>query len=585
MEGINSIHSISPTIQRPIIFDGQESVSYAQETVTLNKQDYIELIRQSNYWKAQHKKVKEELDKSRQKTAQEEAKNKDLHNRLFGHKSEKDSKQKSKKHTGNSNQSSTTPRGQQSGSQGHGRTTRPNLPIVNEQQDLAEDEKACPDCGLPHKRTPGLDEESDVIEVEVSAHVRRIKRHAYTPHPSCSCEGCKSVIIAPAPIRLIPKSPYSVSLWVEVILGKYRYGQPSNRYLTDLKDQGLPVSAGTLAGGLKQLFPLFEPIQEALYCQQMQEDLFHNDETRWEVFVDIEGKVGSRWYLWVTRSQSVIYYCIDPSRSAAVPGAHFAGLQRDRVIIVCDRYSAYKKLARLSDVILLAYCWAHVRRDFLDAGRSYKNLEDWALEWKQHIATLYHLNKQRRAQWSHDLPIFNQTADFYQTQYDLQAHLNMMYAQAHQVVTQIGNDNIQAGRNITSLAEVTNSAEKQQIKVYRSLLNHWQGLTLFVQNPQVPLDNNPAENAIRNPVTGRSAYAGSSSIWSAELSATLFSITQTLLLWDINPRHWLHSYLTACAENAGKPPQNIQDFIPWQMSESTKAKLSKPKPLKQPKPP
>jgi len=87
------------------------------------------------------------------------------------------------------------------------------------------------------------------------------------------------------------------------------------------------------------------------------------------VFEAIEGKVGWRWYLWLTRSASVIYYVIDPSRSAAVPGAHFKGLSQDRVIIVCDRYSAYKKLARLLPIILLAFCWAHVRRDFLNAGK------------------------------------------------------------------------------------------------------------------------------------------------------------------------------------------------------------------------
>ncbi len=138
----------------------------------------------------------------------------------------------------------------------------------------------------------------------------------------------------------------------------------------DLRDLGLPVSPGTIADGLQALAPLFQPVVDALYRQQVGERLFHNDETRWEVFEAIDGKTGSRWYLWVTRSASVIYFCIDPSRSAAVPGAHFAGLRQDLVIIVCDRYSAYKKLARLVGAILLAFCWAHVRRDFLDAGRT-----------------------------------------------------------------------------------------------------------------------------------------------------------------------------------------------------------------------
>jgi hypothetical protein len=83
---------------------------------------------------------------------------------------------------------------------------------------------------------------------------------------------------------------------VQVILAKYYYGQPTHRQLQDLRDQGLPVSPGTVAGGLQAIAPLFEPLSEAFYCRQMSEPLFHGDETRWEVFVALEGKVGSRWY-------------------------------------------------------------------------------------------------------------------------------------------------------------------------------------------------------------------------------------------------------------------------------------------------
>ncbi|MCG6869321.1 MAG: transposase, partial [Gammaproteobacteria bacterium] len=68
---------------------------------------------------------------------------------------------------------------------------------------------------------------------------------------------------------MISRSDYDVSFWVEVILGKYRDDQPTNRYLQDLKDQGLAVSPGTVAGGLQAIASLFEPIVEALYCQQM----------------------------------------------------------------------------------------------------------------------------------------------------------------------------------------------------------------------------------------------------------------------------------------------------------------------------
>ena len=358
MEGTTNPSSTSVPHRSLACLDAGQSSPFSQQWVTITKQEHIDLTSRANYWEAQHARAKSEIEKLRQEAILKDAKIKDLQNRLFGKKSEKTSARKSEK-DGQGGTPSKRRRGQQPGSRGHGRTKRPDLPIVPDESDLTEEEKSCPTCGLPYLSTSALDEHSDVIEVEVKAHVRRIRRMAYTRNPGCLCEEAPAILTAPPPPRLIPRSNYAVSFWVEVILGKYRYGQPSNRYLQDLADQGLPVSPGTLAGGLQALAPLFEPVLEALYCKQMSEQIFHNDETRWEVFVDLPGKVGTRWYLWVTRSPSVIFYCIDPSRSAAVPGAHFAGLQAEKVIIVCDRYSAYKKLARLAPNILLAFCWAH----------------------------------------------------------------------------------------------------------------------------------------------------------------------------------------------------------------------------------
>ena len=102
---------------------------------------------------------------------------------------------------------------------------------------------------------------------------------------------------APPLPRLIPRSPYGVSFRVEVLLSKFQYAQPTHRHLEDLGDLALTASPGTVAGGLRAIAPLLEPIMAGFYEKQMTETLFHNDETRWEVFVALEGKVGSRWYL------------------------------------------------------------------------------------------------------------------------------------------------------------------------------------------------------------------------------------------------------------------------------------------------
>ena len=103
-------------------------------------------------------------------------------------------------------------------------------------------------------------------------------------------------------------------------------------------------------------------------------------------------------------------------------------------------------------------------------------------------------------------------------------------------------------------------------KVLESLKAHWKGLTVFVDHPEVPMDNNKAERMERIPVIGRKNFYGSGAIWSGQLSAILFSIFQTLILWNINPRLWLTAFLEACAANQGNVPDNIQSFLPWNMS-------------------
>ena len=105
-------------------------------------------------------------------------------------------------------------------------------------------------------------------------------------------------------------------------------------------------------------------------------------------------------------------------------------------------------------------------------------------------------------------------------------------------------------------------------KVLRSLRNHWQGLTLFVEDPDLPMDNNQAERALRGPVVGRKNYYGSGAQWSGELSATLFSLFHTLQRWRINPRTWLTEYLNACAVAGGRVPEDFARFLPWNRREA-----------------
>jgi hypothetical protein len=121
------------------------------------------------------------------------------------------------------------------------------------------------------------------------------------------------------------------------------------------------------------------------------------------------------------------------------------------VIIVCDRYSAYKKLARLVGIILRAFCWAHVRREVLDAGRALAELEAWALDWKAHSGELYHLNQQRLAQWRPELPLSEQNAAFGPAHQALQAALGNLHDEAVRALQ----DTVNEGKEGTNAAVVS----------------------------------------------------------------------------------------------------------------------------------
>ena len=93
------------------------------------------------------------------------------------------------------------------------------------------------------------------------------------------------------------------------------------------------------------------------------------------------------------------------------------------------------------------------------------------------------------------------------------------------------------------------------------------------------MDNNTSERQLRLPVVGRKNYYGSGSIWSGMLATFLFTIFQTLLLNQVNPKHFMLAYLEACAINGGKPPENIDTFLPWNLSEQQKAAWGYPEPF------
>ena len=281
-----------PVIDVPLERSGQ---------ILISEKEYLELKCEVGFWQAMHHKscIREKILK--QTIKEQEGKIRDLRSRVFGKKSEK--KSSNKDQIGSKEPKSKRRRGQQPGSKGHGRTKRPSLPQKREEAKFPE-APVCPCCNEPY--LPDGSKDAEIIEVEVKAYTRVIKRRQMKK--GCTCKGIPRSITAPIPPKVLPKSEYGLSIWEAVLLTKFHYSQPTNRLLNQYGELGLPISPGTIAGGLKKLKELFQPVYDALYRHQMTEDMFHNDESGWKVFESVEGKIGNRWWLWVSRSISVVYF-------------------------------------------------------------------------------------------------------------------------------------------------------------------------------------------------------------------------------------------------------------------------------------
>ena len=585
----------------------EEFSSFVEDTVTLSRDEYEELTRQAsqgNYWKEQantlenqHKhackdkdfllnqvvkligqinvletktgssqdhcwqkeKLRETIKTLRAEIEEKKGVIRSLKQQLFDRKSEK-GVCKSESQPNTSEALKKKPRGQQKGTRGHGRTKHTNLAV--KQEFIPIKETCCLECGEAYSSLPS--DKSNIFEVEVKGYTRVIERQKLVRN--CKCPGPK-IIIAPRAAKVLPKNPYGVSVWEYFLRHKFLQAQPINRILKSLEYLGVKISSGTVAGGLKKIAPLFEPLHNAFYNKQMTESHFNSDESPWKVFEQIKDKIGNRFYLWVTRSKSVVFFLIDPTRSAKAPLKHFSKLCLDNVIVVCDRYSSYFKLARLNPFITLAFCWVHVRRDFLKIANSYPDLADWGLEWVNSIGKFYQLNKERLLAWNPELPLLQQSSLFKEKQEALTAALHQMKVRC---------DTLFEADKQAKKEKIGEQLHPSQHKALKSMRRCWQGLTVFLEHPETPMDNNSAERSIRNPVIGRKNYYGSGSLWSAKLAAMMFTIFQTILLWKINPQTYLTLYLQACAENNGKAPKNIDEFLPWNMSTARLEQLQKP---------
>jgi transposase len=513
-------------------------VDQLRAEVACLRRDNLELRQQAGYWKGMHAQACRRIGELQKEVEHLHGANRQLQAQAFGRKSEKQSRSdRSNELEDPTDATPKRPRGRQPGQPAPRRRDYSHLPLREQFIDLPEAQQTCPQCGRPLKAC-GI-EDSEQLEIESVVYRRVIRRRR--GQRTCDCPGPRTVTAPPAP-KLIPKSLLGVSVWVEILLDKFASYRPTQRLLEQWRLLGLDLAAGTVTDGLQRLEPLFQPILAALLQRNRQSHYKQADETRWLVFVEQQGKVGFGWWLWVFNSEDTVVYLLDDSRSHQVPEDHYP--PQAAGVLMVDRYSAYKAMLQVKNgTLILVFCWAHVRRDFVRVGKGWPELKSWALAWLRRIRDLYRWNRQRLAQ----------PADR-----AAQAGLRQAVAAMRQ-------------QRDTELADPALRLPVR--KVLTSLKEHWSGLTHFVDDPRIPMDNNLSERRLRGPALGRKNYYGSGAKWSGRLAAALFSILATLKLWQINPRLWLNWYLQSCAEAGSQAPTDIEPFLPWNLSQNVRAQL------------
>jgi transposase len=446
-------------------------------------------------------------------------------------------------------------RGQRKGSRGHGRRDYSHLPTREEIHDVPDGERVCPRCGADY--VPFGEECCELIDWQVQLVRIVIRRPTYRRGCRCPVRG---VLTAPPAPKPIGKGRFTSTFLARLLVEKFVHGRPTHRIAAALAHDGLDLAEGTLAGVLAACSDLLAPLAAKISERNAAAAHLHVDETRWQVYATVEGKDSHRWWCWVFAGPDTTVFTIAPSRSLKVltaqlgvaldpdTGALPDALPRGRrLLLSSDFYTVYQSMGRMDGVDNL-WCWAHIRRYFVRAGDAHPDLQAWTEAWLERIGALYRSHSALAA----TAPGSPQRAEAAE-QFD--AALKVIDSERHAQ---------------TANAHLMHPAA---VKVLATLDREWEGLTRHREFPELPLDNNTSERALRGPVVGRKNFYGSGSKTSAELASRVWTITATTERAGLNPLVYLGAYLHACAQAGGTPPTGaaLDRFLPWAINPDDRA--------------
>ena len=403
---------------------------------------------------------------------------------------------------------------------GHGRTSQPELPSIDVTHKLTDEKLVCDACGGQMGAVDTLAEQSELIAIEKRKVV--LERHLRTVY-ACNCGQC--IKTAPGPLRVIPKGRYALSFAVHIAYQKYFAHLPLERQVQAFAHDGARFTTAALWDQIDALATILKATYDAIWRAIQSEEILRADETPWAIMSNGH-TANEKFYAWVCVGTRFVAFRLLDTRSAMGAASvlgNFAGT------LMVDGLTSYpaaaKRKSNEAPGFIIANCNAHARRKFVECERYWPKESAHAVDLYRKIYAV-----ERKAKGLPPAKL-----------------LELRQEKSKPLMDALFN----WAREQQQRTDVLPSTGLAKAVAY--LLNHEKGLRVFLDNPNVPVDNNESERAIRPLVLGRVNYLGSRSRRGTEVLAIISTLVESAKRCGVPPE----AYLLAAAEHALTKAGNV----------------------------
>ena len=393
---------------------------------------------------------------------------------------------------------------------------------------------ACPCCGgAMHRIGETRTEQLDLLPAQLRVRVTR--------RPRYGCRACEGVVVgAPAPARPIDGGLPTEALIVHVVVGKFCDALPLYRQSQILARQGLQLDRSTLSAWVGSACWWLTPLYELVLTTVLSSAKVFADDTTLPVLDPGRGKTktGRLWCYavddrpWRGPSHPCVAYVYSEDRKAIRPATHLADFEG---VLQVDGYSGFKRLAgeRAEGKVRLAFCWAHMRREFFQFHASTQS--PLAAEVLARVAALYAIEADTRGQ-------------------PAEHRRQVRQQRSRPIVEALHGWLLEHVERISGASDLA--------KAMRYALRHWPGLVAFLDDGRIEMDTNVVERAIRPHVLTRKNALFAGSDGGARHWAIAMTLIQTAKLNGVDPQAWLTDVLERIVSGRAKSHE-LHTLLPW----------------------